>query len=112
MPKTDQLVVPADAPETFPEWIRTVCGRLGEKTVLDVCGDTRTAAELDYRTDCYSAGLSTLGLQAGDHVAVMMLNSVENIEIWFGIQKAGLVESQFILRAGATCSSTSSAMVT
>jgi len=92
VPKTDRLVVPADAPETFPEWIRTVCSRLGEKTVLDVCGETRTATELDYRTDCYSAGLSTLGLQVGDHVAVMMLNSVENIEIWFGIQKAGLVE--------------------
>ena len=92
MPKTDQLVVPRDAPGTFPEWIRSVCRQLGDKTVLDVCGETRTATELDYRSDCYSSGLSALGLQVGDHVAVMMVNSVENIEIWFGIQKAGLVE--------------------
>ena len=92
MPKTDRLVVPTDAPGTFPEWIRSVCSQLGEKVVLDVCGETRTAAELDYRTDCYSSGFATLGLQPGDHVAVMMLNSVENIETWFGIQKAGLVE--------------------
>ncbi len=92
MPKSDRLIVPADSPSTFPEWIRSSCLKLGEKIVLDVCGQTRTAAELDYRTDCYAAGLASLGLAPGDHVGVMMQNSIENIEAWFGIQKAGLVE--------------------
>ena len=90
MPKSDRLIVPTDSPSTFPEWIRSSCLKLGEKIVLDVCGQTRTAAELDYRTDCYAAGLASLGLAPGDHVGVMMQNSIENIEAWFGIQKAGL----------------------
>jgi crotonobetaine/carnitine-CoA ligase len=92
VPRSDRLVVPVDAPSTFPEWIRSVSDRLGDKTVLDVCGDVRTAADLNFRTDCYAAGLTSLGLVPGDHVGVMMHNSIENVEIWFGIQKAGLVE--------------------
>lgn len=92
MPKSDQLVVPSNAPVTFPDWIRSVCLKLGDKVVLDISGEIRTAVELDYRTDCYAAGFTSLHLTPGDHVGVMMQNSIENIEVWFGIQKAGLVE--------------------
>jgi crotonobetaine/carnitine-CoA ligase len=81
-----------DDPVTFPEWIRHRTRRGGDKTALEICGVTRTYAELDERTDRFAAGFAALGLEPGEHVSAMMLNSVENVEAWFGLQKAGLVE--------------------
>ena len=81
-----------DDPHTFPEWIRHRARIGGDKLALEVCGVTRTYAELDDRTDRAAAGLAALGLEHRDHVSVMMQNSIENIETWFGLQKAGIVE--------------------
>ena len=81
-----------DDPVTFPEWIRHRARLGGDKTALEVCGVTRTYAELDERTDRFAAGFAALGLEPGEHVSAMMLNSIENVEAWFGLQKAGLVE--------------------
>ena len=81
-----------DDPVTFPEWIRHRARLGGDKTALEICGVTRTYAELDERTDRFAAGFAALGLEPGEHVSAMMLNSVENVEAWFGLQKAGLVE--------------------
>ena len=53
---------------------------------------TRTYAELDEVTDRTAAGFAELGLDPGEHVSLMMLNSIENVDAWFGLQKAGLVE--------------------
>jgi crotonobetaine/carnitine-CoA ligase len=80
------------APNTFPEWIRHRARLGGDRLALEVCGERRTYAELDDRTDRAAAGFAELGLEQGDHVSVMMQNSIENIETWFGLQKAGLVE--------------------
>ncbi len=82
---------PDDA-RTFPEWIRHRTRLGGDKVALEVCGVTRTYAELDDRTDRTAAGFASLGLRQGDHVSLMMQNSIENIEAWFGLQKAGIVE--------------------
>ena len=82
---------PDDA-RTFPEWIRHRARLGGDKVALEVCGVTRTYAELDDRTDRTAAGFASLGLRQGDHVSLMMQNSIENIEAWFGLQKAGIVE--------------------
>jgi crotonobetaine/carnitine-CoA ligase len=82
---------PDDA-RTFPEWIRHRTRLGGDKVALEVCGATRTYAELDDRTDRTAAGFASLGLRQGDHVSLMMQNSIENIEAWFGLQKAGIVE--------------------
>jgi crotonobetaine/carnitine-CoA ligase len=81
-----------DDPHTFPEWIRHRATLGGDKLALEVCGVERTYAELDDRTDRAAAGFTTLGLEQGDHVSVMMQNSIENVETWFGLQKAGIVE--------------------
>jgi len=81
-----------DDPVTFPEWIRHRARLGGDKTALEICGVTRTYAELDERTDRFAAGFAALGLDPGEHVSAMMLNSVENVEAWFGLQKAGIVE--------------------
>src|SRR5215471_11792542 len=80
------------APHTFPEWIRHRARLGGDKLALEVCGEGRTYAELDEGTDRAAAGFAALGLEQGDHVSVMMGNSIENIETWFGLQKAGIVE--------------------
>ena len=52
----------------------------------------RTYAELDEISDRVGAGFAELGLAGGEHVALMMANSIENVESWFGLTKAGLVE--------------------
>ena len=81
-----------DDPVTFPEWIRHRARLGGDRTALEICGVTRTYAELDERTDRFAAGFAALGLAPGEHVSAMMQNSIENVEAWFGLQKAGLVE--------------------
>jgi crotonobetaine/carnitine-CoA ligase len=86
------LTLAPDDPVTFPEWIRHRAQLGGDRTALEICGVTRTYAELDERTDRFAAGFSALGLAPGEHVSAMMQNSIENVEAWFGLQKAGLVE--------------------
>ena len=81
-----------DAPHTFPEWIRERAKAGGDKVALEVCGAPRTYAELDEISDRVGAGFADLGLAGGEHVALMMANSIENVESWFGLTKAGLVE--------------------
>ncbi len=82
----------SDDPRTFPEWIRHRARIGGDKVAAEVNGVVRTYAELDHLTDCTSAGFASLGLEQGAHVSVMMQNSIENIDTWFGLQKAGIVE--------------------
>ena len=62
---------------------------------VDVGGVTRTYAELDDVTDRMAAGFAALGLETGEHVSLMMQNSVENVDAWFGLQKAGSSRSPF-----------------
>jgi len=81
-----------DAPLTFPAWIRHRALLGADRVAVDVGGITRTYAELDDVTDRTAAGFASLGLTSGEHVSLMMQNSVENIDAWFGLQKAGLVE--------------------
>jgi carnitine-CoA ligase len=90
--KGSSFDVAPDAPWTFPDWIRHRARIGGDKPALEINGVTRTYAELDHVTDRVAAGLAGLGLQPGEHVSLMMLNSVENVDAWFGMQKAGLVE--------------------
>ena len=69
----------------------------GDKLALEVNGVGRSYAELDDRTDRVAAGFTSLGLEPGDHVSLMMANSIENVEAWFGLQKAGIVEVMAVM---------------
>ena len=80
------------APRTIPAWIRHRCGIGGDRVALEIDGRTQTFTELDAITDRAAAGLAALGRAPGEHVAVMMQNSLENVATWLGIHKAGLVE--------------------
>ncbi|MEZ0167305.1 AMP-binding protein [Microvirga sp. TS319] len=54
-------------------------------------GDPVTFAMLDSQSSALAAWLRSRGLQSGDHVAVMMRNSVQTLAVVFGLAKAGLV---------------------
>ena len=57
-----------------------------------VCGDRRISYRaLDSRATRLAAGLQSLGLKAGDRVAIHMANSVEVVEIMVAILKAGAI---------------------
>ncbi|GIU93359.1 MAG: ATP-dependent acyl-CoA ligase [Acidimicrobiia bacterium] len=88
----ERFVLAADAPRTFPAWIRAQAARYGNKVALDIMGREKTYLELDADSDRVAAGLTELGLAAGDHCALMMKNSLENVDTWFGLTKAGVVE--------------------
>jgi crotonobetaine/carnitine-CoA ligase len=81
-----------DAAHTMPEWIRQKAERNGDKIALDIEGSTRTYVELDHETDRVGAGFASFGFEPGDHCALMMTNSIENVDTWFGMTKAGVVE--------------------
>jgi carnitine-CoA ligase len=78
--------------ETIGSWLREVAERVGDRNVLDVVGESRTAAETYQRAAGVAAGLADLGLGSGDRVAVMMANSAANIDAWLGSCIAGTIE--------------------
>jgi crotonobetaine/carnitine-CoA ligase len=51
-----------------------------------------TLAELDERSDRLAAGLARLGIGQGDHVAWMMSNRVETVEILLAVSKLAAVQ--------------------
>lgn len=81
-----------NAPHTFPDWIRDRAKVGGDKIALDVTGDQRTYVDLDSISDRVGAGFIDIGLAPDEHVSLMMANSIQNVETWFGLCKAGLVE--------------------
>ncbi|MDJ0985936.1 MAG: class I adenylate-forming enzyme family protein [Desulfobacterales bacterium] len=76
--------------------------------ILD--GDRRaTYAELNSAADALAAGLTKLGIQKGDRVAIYMKNSLELVSAFYALQKIGVVvvwvnaiyrihEAEFILK--------------
>jgi long-chain acyl-CoA synthetase len=63
----------------------------GEKPIFIQNDRVRTYREYDERTDRLAGGLRGLGLQKGDRVAVYLKNSIELLEGYTGIAKAGSV---------------------
>jgi long-chain acyl-CoA synthetase len=54
-------------------------------------GDAHTFADLDARSRGIAAGLRTLGVRAGDRVAIVLPNSTAFVASLFGVLKAGAV---------------------
>ena len=81
-----------EAPRTVPDWIRERAAKLGDKTALTIVGQSASYAEIDERTDRVGTGLAALGLEPGEHCALMMKNALANVDTWFGMSKAGIVE--------------------
>ncbi|MSO43782.1 MAG: ATP-dependent acyl-CoA ligase [Thermoleophilia bacterium] len=56
-------------------------------------GDWVTYGEIDARTDRIATALIRRGLRAGECVSTLMPNSVDQVALWFGILRAGGVQS-------------------
>jgi crotonobetaine/carnitine-CoA ligase len=54
-------------------------------------GEPVSFATLDAQSSALAAWARSRGLRSGDHVAVMMRNSIETLAVVFGLAKAGLV---------------------
>ena len=64
----------------------------GLEALVDVSAGRRlTYAELDRRANQAARALTDRGLVAGDRVAVLLPNSSEFAEVFYGAAKAGLV---------------------
>ena len=71
--------------------VRQAAERAGDKAALVFRDTTTTWAELDARVDRAAAGLLSLGLVAGDRVAVQLGNTPDFPAVYFGALRAGLV---------------------
>lgn len=92
MARGSGFVLADDAPRTMPDWIRACARRSGDARALTIEGRGKTYAGLDHDTDRVATGIAALGLEPGDRCALMMKNSLENVDTWFGLAKAGVVE--------------------
>jgi len=81
-----------NSPRLFGDWIRNQAWLHGDTLALEICGDSVSYADIDHRSDLTATGFAAMGLRTGEHVALMMETSTANIDTWFGLQKAGLVE--------------------
>ena len=80
-----ELVIP------LGDLIRKQAARYGPKMLFECQGVRRSYAEFDERTTRLAGGLQALGVRPGDRVACYMPNSIELIEAYFAISKAGAV---------------------
>lgn len=74
-------------PDPVRHWRRLTPGRVA--LVDRVRGDRRTYAELDAGADRWAAALASLGIGAGDLVAVLATNRREQIELFFACGRLG-----------------------
>jgi crotonobetaine/carnitine-CoA ligase len=77
---------------TVPGFLARQARRNGDRRAL-VFGDEEVGyAQLYEEAAGLAAGLAELGVRRGDHVAVLMGNSLDFVRTWFGINLAGAVE--------------------
>jgi crotonobetaine/carnitine-CoA ligase len=77
---------------TIGDWIRERASMHAERELIDVLGVARSCAALDRDSARVATGLVELGLERGDRACLMMKTSVEYLDVWFAMCKAGIVE--------------------
>ncbi len=76
---------------SFARAWQTVAALAPDRTAL-VCNDRRlTFAEFDDRAERLAHVLRAAGVEPGDKVAIMCVNTPEYLEVFFGAQKLGCV---------------------
>lgn len=81
---------PAITP-TVPALVRSSAARFGDKTFLIAGEEQLSYAELDVQSAQLAAQLLALGIGKGDHVGILMPNSVEWVLAWFATTRIGAV---------------------
>ncbi|OBK17883.1 class I adenylate-forming enzyme family protein [Mycobacterium asiaticum] len=76
---------------TIPRLLRSCAASFGEKPFLIANGQTLTYAELDVRSSRLALTLLGEGIAKGDHVGILMPNSVEWALAWFAVTRIGAV---------------------
>jgi carnitine-CoA ligase len=77
--------------ESVPQLLRHRAEHEGGAVAVVFEGESITYAELDTRAAAVHAWLEARGVVKGDHVAMLMSNSLEFLYVWFGIARAGAV---------------------
>lgn len=77
----------------YGSWVTRHALRNGDRTALidDVGGVETTYAQLEARTNQLAAALSATGVQRGDRVAMLTLNSPQVMEIYLAVAKLGAI---------------------
>jgi acyl-CoA synthetase (AMP-forming)/AMP-acid ligase II len=76
---------------TVPDLLRAQAARIPDQPFVRWRKRSVSYGEFDARTDALAAGLADLGVRPGDVVSVMLPNSLEFLEAWWAILKAGAV---------------------
>jgi len=88
----DTWVPNPDDPRTIGEWIRQKAARNEDKVALEIVDRPKTYRGIDVDSDRVAVGLTSLGLKQGDRAALMMKNSLENVDVWFAMCKLNVLE--------------------
>jgi crotonobetaine/carnitine-CoA ligase len=88
----DTWVPNPEDPRTIGEWIRHKAARNGDKVALEIVDRPKTYRGIDVDSDRVAVGLTSLGLKQGDRAALMMKNSLENVDVWFAMCKLNVLE--------------------
>src|SRR5213079_3364822 len=87
---TRETVAPAQTPASDSY---SVNAALHPNKVALICGErSLTYAELNARANRVANELKSLGVMAGDRVAIMTYNSLEGLEVAAGLSKLGAIQ--------------------
>ncbi|OMC44930.1 class I adenylate-forming enzyme family protein [Mycobacterium sp. IS-1264] len=76
---------------TIPALVRFCAARFGDKAFLIADGQVLTYADLDRRSAALATALLAQGIGKGDHVGILMPNSVDWALAWFATTRIGAV---------------------
>ncbi|MGV0790726.1 class I adenylate-forming enzyme family protein [Mycolicibacterium sp. XJ1819] len=76
---------------TIPTLVRSCAARFGDRPFLIADGQALTYSDLDAKSARLASGLLAMGLGKGDHVGILMPNSVEWAIAWFATTRIGAV---------------------
>jgi crotonobetaine/carnitine-CoA ligase len=92
-PVRQPFAVPEEAPRVIGPWLRQKAAENGSRVAIEIESHQKTYDDIDRDSDRVAAGLTyVLGLELGDHCCLMMVNTMENIDAWLAMCKAGIVE--------------------
>lgn len=77
--------------KTLGALLEDKAARHGDKVFAEIDGVRISYVELERRSRHVAGGLLALGLAPGERVATFMLNSLEQLLVWYGTVRAGLV---------------------
>jgi crotonobetaine/carnitine-CoA ligase len=87
----DAVTVP-DAPTTLPGVLDAATDRDAQQVLLRCAGREVTVGELQVASLRVAGALRAWGIAPGERVAIMMSNSPEFLDAWFGVSRSGAIE--------------------